>query len=243
MILWLAFLWAIVNCVYVYLVLEGDRSYRIESSVWLLVLLIIPLTILSRRADEPVVELTSAQKKLLVSIAVGVWLLIFLPLLDFPFLSDDFVFLALYPRLRDMGNAPQFFRPAFAVVFSTLAILGRGSAVPFHVANLLLHFLSANFVYRLTRRLFGASEPALICFTVFLLNPLQLEATLWASELQELLWSFFVLVALWCYVGDPSLSVTRLLATIALVAVALLSKETATCFILYSQRRTSLSTK
>jgi len=231
-ILWLALLWTAVNCVYVYLVLAGNRSYRIESSLGLLVALMLPLLIPSRRKDQPFVELSSTQVKLLVSFAVALWLLAFLPLLDFPFLSDDYVFLALYEQLGDVTTAPQFFRPLFAVVFWMLARLGGGFSVPFHAASLLLHVSSACLVYTLARRFFAASAPAVISFTVFLLNPLQLEASLWPSGLQELLWTFFTLAALACYVGAARLSLPRLLATMALVAGALLSKETATCFLL-----------
>jgi hypothetical protein len=230
-IVYLAFTWTAINCVYVYLVLQGGRAYRIESAVWVLALLMLPLVVSGRRGER-FPPLTPTQQRLILGAAVGLWLLTFLPLLDFPFLSDDYVFLGLYKRVRDVTVAPQFFRPLFALVFWALDRLGDGSPLPFHATSLLLHFASACLVYALARRLFESATPAIVCFSVFLLNPLQLEATLWPSGLQELLWTAFILAALRCYVGERELSLRRLVATMALVGCALLSKETAVSFIL-----------
>jgi hypothetical protein len=226
-----ALLWTLLNCVYVYLVLHGERTYRIESSLWLLIALLLPL-VLGGRTDADFVELTPGQRRGLLALATGLWLLTFLPLLDFPFLSDDFVFLQSYQHLTDVTVSTQFFRPLFALVFWTLARAGGGSPIPFHLASLLLHLSSACLVYALARRLFATTTPAVVCFSLFLLNPLQMEATLWVSGLQELLWTFFILAALRCYLGTRALSAPRLLATLALVACGLLSKETAICFVL-----------
>lgn len=232
--LWLALLWAIANCLYVYLVLGGRRSYRIESSLWLLIGLLAPLVIVGKHdIDElGVLALPEHQRALLLVLVVGLWLMTFVPHITFPFLSDDFVFLDVYQQPRELLRSAEFFRPLFALVFWSLAQLGQGSPIPFHIVSMLLHLMSACILYAFASRFFGGSTVALICFTVFLLNPLQLEATLWVAGLQEVLWTFFVVSAAWYYVRVQVLSVQTIFVTAVLVAAALLSKETAISFAL-----------
>jgi hypothetical protein len=230
---WLAFLWAIGNCLYVYLALAGARAYRIESAVFILVVALVPLLTFTRPirpGDGP--ALTSLQSRLAIALSAGLWLFTLVPFLTLPFLSDDYVFLAAYQRWSDVFGAGHMFRPAFATVFFVVAKLGNGSAVPFHLIAMLLHAASAWLVYVLARRMFRRSEPAVVCFVVFLLNPLQLEPVVWASGLQELLWTFFALASLVVYTGSQQLSARRLTATLVLATCALLSKETATSLVL-----------
>ncbi len=75
--------------------------------------------------------------------------------------------------------------------------------------------------------MFRRTDAATFCFAIFLLNPLQLEAVLWVSGLQELLGTLLVLVGLVIYTGARLLSLSRLLATLLFVGLAMLSKETA----------------
>jgi hypothetical protein len=230
-IITIAFAWTLANCVYVYLVWGGARSYRIETAVWLLALLSLPAVVSGQRIDEwPSLSLT--QQRAIGGGAIIVWLLTFLPLLDYPFLSDDYVFIELYRQIADITLAPQFFRPLFALVFLALHRLGDGSPVPFHIASLLLHASSAALAFSCARRFFDAAAPAIVCFVAFLLNPLQLEATLWPSGLQELLWTTCILAALRCYIDARTLSVPRLAVTLGFVCGGLLSKETALSFVL-----------
>lgn len=228
----LAFLWAAANCAYVYLFLDGSRTYRVESSVWLLAFLILPLLVSRHESRHDFIALTKTSQRLLLFVASAAWLIVLLPHLTYPFLSDDYVFLALYQRVGDVGRAPRFFRPAFALIFLGLARLGGRSPIYFHAVNLLLHFGSAWFVYYIARRFFSSSTPAIVSFAIFLLNPLQLEATLWVSGLQESLWTFCLLAALWVYSGARLLAAWRLIATVGLVICALMAKETAVCFVL-----------
>ena len=97
---------------------------------------------------------------------------------------------------------------------------------------MLVHAASAWCVYVLSRRLFQRTDAAAFCFALFLLNPLQLEAVLWISGLQDLLWTVFVLAGLVVYTGAQALSAFRLAMTLLLVACALLSKETAVSAVL-----------
>src|SRR5206468_3570046 len=97
----------------------------------------------------------------------------------------------------DAAKAFQFFRPAFAAVFALLADVGDGAAAVFHSASFLLHLASAALIFGLVRRLLGSIELAITAYAVFLLNPVQQEAVLWASGLQDLLWTFFLFAAIY----------------------------------------------
>ena len=227
-----ALLWAVGNSLYVYLILGGTRTFRVESAVFLLVAALLPLIWWSPSGPEHPAALTESESWGLGLLAAGLWLVALAPFVTLPFLSDDYVFLASYRRVSDVANARQFFRPMFAFVFLLLAKVGGGVPLPFHLVGLLIHATSAWFVYVLARRLFRRTDAAVFCFAVFLLNPLQAEAVLWASGLQELLWAGFLLAAMVVYTGAQSLTGMRLGITLLLVTCSLLSKETATSFVL-----------
>jgi hypothetical protein len=230
-LLWLALAWALFNTVYVYFVLDGTKTYRIESAIILLLALLIPIGVATATGPPRPIQISRRLLATVVAVVVTFWLALHVPLIDFPFLSDDYVFLDLYNRVDTLGQAPQFFRPLFALVFWALTRISS-STVPFHLTSLALHLASAYFVYRLSERLFGGNGQALVCFTAFLLNPLQLEAVLWVSGLQEALWAFFVLSALAIYTGAERLSRGRSVVTVLLVGLGLASKETAVCAVL-----------
>jgi hypothetical protein len=224
---WLAFLWAVGNSLYVYLVLGGARTFRVESAAFVLVGVLLPLILWRPVQGEPRAVLTRTESQCLMLLAVGLWLLTLAPRVMLPFLSDDYVFLATCKRWSDVLSVGNFFRPMFGVVFLALVKVGNGAVLPFHIVALLIHSTSAWLVYVLARRLFQRTDRAALCFAMFLLNPLQLEAVLWVSGLQELLWTLFVLSAVIVYTGAQLLSPRRLTAALLLVACALLSKETA----------------
>jgi hypothetical protein len=225
--------WAVANCVYVYLVLHGARSFRVESATILMISLSLPRLFLNADTslDGRTSRLTSQSlERLGYLVPLAIWLAIVVPLIRFPFLSDDYVFLDRYRHFADARYAPQFFRPLFAVTFVTLNKLGHGSPEPFHVLAFGLHAATAWLASSLTRRVISR-EAAPIVFAMFLTNPLQLEAVLWVSGLQEVLWAFFALAALRVYSSQHVLSKPRVVVTLALTTCALLSKETAVCII------------
>lgn len=224
---WLALLWAVVNVVYVYLVLGGDKIFRVESAAYIFVAVLLPLVFWRSASSDRDAVLSARESRWLIASAFGVWLVLLLPHLRLPFLSDDYVFLADYTTIGSAFHVRQFFRPLFGVVFFVLAKAGSGSPIAFHIVALLLHAASAACVYVLARRLFHRADLAALCLVIFLLNPLQLEAVLWVSGLQELLWSVLVLSALVVYTREATLSAGRLLATLGLLALALTAKETA----------------
>lgn len=229
---WLALAWAVANSVYVYLVLGGIRTFRVESASFILIAVLLPLIFWRPSPGESRDVLSATDNRLLILFAVTLWLLTLARFLTLPFLSDDYVFLAAYQRWSDVLTAGHFFRPVFALAFFVLARLGNGSPVPFHLVSLLIHGISACCVYVLSRRLFHRADCAALCCVMVLLNPLQLEAVLWVSGLQELLWTLFVLAGLVVYTGSRLLTGPRLATTLVLIACALLAKETAVSSVL-----------
>jgi hypothetical protein len=224
---WVALFWAVANAVYVYLALDGEKIFRVESAAYILVAVLLPLLFWRSSSSGHDAVLSLSETRLLIGCAFGVWLVLVVPHLRLPFLSDDYVFLADYTSVADTFRARQFFRPLFAVVFFLLARAGGGSPALFHIVALLLHTAAAACVYVLGRRLFRRADLAALCLVIFLLNPLQLEALLWVSGLQELLWTVLVLSGLVVYTGETTLSARRLCATVGLLALALCAKETA----------------
>jgi hypothetical protein len=227
----IAGLWAIVNACRVYFVLNGSRMFLLESAVILFAAVSVAATLLNRREPRPFLEQPPASLAVVCVLSIGLFLSLYLGLLTFPFLSDDYVFVRLYRHLGDVTLAPQFFRPLFAAVFLVCARIGGGASWPFHVLSLLLHGACAIVVYALGRQLFGVTC-GFVAFSMFLLNPLQLEAVLWVSGVQELLWSFFALMALRVYLDERAPTWGQVALTATMIAAALLSKETAICLVL-----------
>ncbi len=230
--------WTGLNCLYVYFVLGGTAAFRIESAALIFAILAVAFTLAHGRIrqNEPGTAATEGRDAVDAAVKgtsfatlalAAAWLAVFVPLLSFPFLSDDYGFLASYRQLRDAVHPFEFFRPAFAALFAALGQWGSGSPVPFHAASFALHLACAACVYALASRL--SRGPALVAAAVFLFNPAQGEAVLWASGLQEVLWTFFMLAALVCYTGARAVTGARIAATGGLVALALASKETAIC--------------
>lgn len=231
-VLWLAFGWVVANVLFVYAGGQEARAYRIAASLFIFAALLIP-RVLTRRPPAPVrVQLDQRTLAWLVAAVLGTWAVVSLPFVRLPFLSDDYYFLEAFRTLGSVLSGPQFFRPGFLATFATLGWLGGDSPVPFHLLSFALHLGSAALVFLLARRIFRSNAAALVAFTVFVLNPLQAEAVIWASGLQDAWWTFFMIAALWCYLGAATRSALRLGATLLLVSAALLFKETAVCFVL-----------
>jgi hypothetical protein len=227
-----AYAWAVANCVYVYLIANRAKSYRLETATLILVAVLLPGAFVSKRFDNSQRQWSRAQRTLVVGLAAAAWSATLVPLLRFSFLSDDYVFLERYRSFHGALMPQYFFRPAFSILFWLANRVGDGSPMPFHLLSLVLHVASSMCVYVLARRLLFGNAPATLAAIIFLLNPLQLEASLWISGLQEELWTFFLIAASVVYVAREDVTIGRVMAAAALAGLALLSKETAGCFVL-----------
>lgn len=226
-----AFGWVAWNIALVYLAWGGARAFRIESAMFLLLPIYAAHGFLAAPGAARALPARTGPLVTIAVLAVALWATVMLPLVGFPFLSDDYVFLA-HAVSPDGVLRWEFYRPLFFWVFTQLTVLGGGSPWPFHLTAFLLHLVSSALVYRLSVRVIGQGLPALVAAMLFLLNPLQLEAVLWVSGLQEILWAFFALLALEIYLPATGLTPARVaLASIA-AACAIASKETAVSLVL-----------
>lgn len=91
---------------------------------------------------------------------------------------------------------PELYIPLTFLSFQVDYLVGGGSALPFHIGNLVLHTINALLVawllYLLTRR----GKLSIFFAALFLIHPLNTEAVAWASARKDVLSGFFFLSAL-----------------------------------------------
>jgi hypothetical protein len=132
---WVALLWAVGNAAYVYLLLGGDRTFRVESAAYILVAVLLPLMFWHASSPKPATALTTADNRILMALTVGLWFVTLVPYLTLPFLSDDYVFLASYRHFADVFSVGHFFRPMFGFAFVVFARIGNVAAMFIHLAS------------------------------------------------------------------------------------------------------------
>lgn len=70
---------------------------------------------------------------------------------------------------------------------------------PYHLFNLVLHMLNSLLVYVLGRQLLKQWQSAMVLALLFAVHPLRVESVAWISERKDVLYSFFLLLALILY--------------------------------------------
>lgn len=230
----LAFLWVIINLVYVYLEKHGAKAYRVESAFFIFSFFALLALVAGRDSGDGANtwDLNNTGKIIVTVMALSGWLLIYLPFLNFPFLSDDYVFLLSLQDGNQIIQTGEYFRPVFNLAFFALLKMFGEAALPFHVLGFSLHMGSSLLVYLLSKRIFQSFPAAFFTSVVFCFSPWQVEAVLWISGLQELLWVFSLLLAALFYTRTRRLGKPEILLASLFTIIALLSKETAACFIL-----------
>lgn len=105
---------------------------------------------------------------------------------------------------------------------------GELDAHVFHLTDLVIHLLSGLLVYLLIFHLRGDGLIALGTSLLFVVHPMHVESVAWASERKDVLYVFFLLLALLCYTFHlRSERPWWLLSTLILFVMALLSKAMA----------------
>ena len=96
------------------------------------------------------------------------------------------------------GNVGQY-PPLTMMVFSLIHHFAGLNPQPYHTVNLLLHILNSLlvffFIYHIDRKIIAA----LIAGLLFGVHPLHVESVAWITELKDVLYSFFFLLALISY--------------------------------------------
>ena len=191
------------------------------------------------------VEIEARAKKRASWIAVAV--LVILPILlfyrtvSFGFVSwDDGVNIFGDPHLNpptggtlaDFWRTPYFqsYIPVTRSLWWLLASFSSSSsgltAMPFHIANLVLHLGNTLLVFAILRLLVKDLWACTICAAAYAIDPIQVEAVAWATGMKDLLGALLSLLALWIFLNDavkPGRKEWLLVATVCF-CLATLSK-------------------
>jgi hypothetical protein len=125
-------------------------------------------------------------------------LLLYLPVLNDGFISDDFYFI----NQTDPGFAFEslttfgFFRPLVRLSFVLDALFWGDAPAGYHLTNILLHFLTGLTVYYFSRLLGMGAALSLLSALFFTAHPVNVESVAWLSGRSEILAAGFFFLAL-----------------------------------------------
>lgn len=142
------------------------------------------------------------------------------------------------PRLFSTGvwffanvKAENFYRPMKLLAYSVEYHLFGFHPLPWHVANLVLHFAVVASLYFLVRDL-ASAQLAFWSALWFAIHPIHVEAVAWIAGGNDLLCGLALVLALWLYHRGRSarMPAASYAFSVALFFAGLLSKETAMTF-------------
>jgi hypothetical protein len=134
--------------------------------------------------------------------------------LQYGFLLDDQAQVLANPQVQELskifmsfanstmamteGVGGIYYKPVMMMAYNLLWNLGSGSAIAFHVFQLVLHILNAFLIFCLFQKIFGEKKNlwAFFAGALFLCHTANSEAVLMIADLQEPLYTFFGLLAL-----------------------------------------------
>lgn len=122
-----------------------------------------------------------------------------------------------------------FYRPLLSTAFTILYSSFGANSFPFHLSQVLLHIINSTLLFLLFSRFFDR-KTAVLLGVVFLLHPINAEAVLYISALQEPLFLFFGLLAL-LTIAKETTNPKDLALTSIFLFMSILSKETGLLFI------------
>lgn len=163
------------------------------------------------RFDAPLPSLPS--KKALLWVIAGFFAATFLiygQSLNHDFVGwDDGMLVYDNPAVRQISPAsikwvfthfdPELYIPATFLTYQVDYKLGGGSALPFHLGNIILHTLNALLVVGVLNFLTDKKWVALLCGLAFAIHPLHTEAVDWVSARKDVLSTFFFLLSILFY--------------------------------------------
>ncbi len=103
------------------------------------------------------------------------------------------------------------------------------SPLPYHLLNVALHLLNTWLVYKLAARLSGKSITAIVVSVLFAVHPMHVESVAWLSELKDVLYTAFYLLALLVYLRyiETNHSAKHYVAVLLLFLLSLFAKSAA----------------
>ena len=128
------------------------------------------------------------------------------------------------------GIPGNYYRPIFLLFLLVNYKIFGPYAAGWHLVTVAAHLGVTCLVYVLVRRLAGDSRTALIAALIFGLDPVHIESVAWISGVTDPLVALFLLPCFLCYLNARERPARRrgwLAGSLALYALAMLSKETA----------------
>ena len=185
-------------------------------------------------------------KKLLIIPLIG--FIIFVHALGNQFVIDDSSQIIENTVVHSIANIPSLFlgssfgednalvgvyyKPVMTTLYTFIYSLFGTNPFPFHFVQLLLHISNALLIYLLLKRFFSNILSYLLSL-IFLIHPINTQAVVYISSLQDPLFFFFGMIAL-LQITKDKLSIKNYLLFSITIFLSLLSKETGFLFILVS---------
>jgi Flp pilus assembly protein TadD len=172
---------------------------------------------------------------------------VYIPSLFSEFIRDDHFQIVNNPQIQSWDYLPRlfsthlwsqsgsehavhFYRPLFSTWMLVVNTIGGLSPTWWHFSSILLHAVTTFAVYKLCDSLLRNRVAALFASMLFAVHPIHVDAVSWVSASNEALFTLLALGAIIVLLTpDASIPLTqsRLAASAALHAAALLTKETA----------------
>jgi len=156
-------------------------------------------------------ELWGLKKIQLIAIVIGLSLLAFLPVFTSDFIIwDDPEYTYENPLIKDFSYAKVFdmstfhlgnYHPLTITWYYWESKLFGFNATAFHVNNLFLHLVNVLLVFLIVIRLSPKGNLFIPALTagLFGVHPMHVESVAWISELKDVLYALFFLLAIWRY--------------------------------------------
>lgn len=187
----------------------------------------------------------STKRVALIFFAIGI--LIYANSLFNGFIGDDFHLIINNPIVHSVTNIPRLFtkgsfpedvggernnyyKPLFSTAFSIIYLFSQENPFGFHLLQILLHITNSVLIFLILKHFFDKSI-SFFASLLFLTHPINAEAVIYISNLQEPLFMFFGLSALYLAAKETKNSTFKY-SVVLLILASLLSKETGIVFLL-----------
>ena len=172
------------------------------------------------------VALTTRDRLVLAGALFAIVLIGYWPSLGVGLLSDDFSLIQRADHWTIFSTAQsEFFRPVPLLLWATVRRVSH-DALWLHALNLVAHALNGYLVALVALRIGLTRMVAAAGAVLFVTFPAHVEAVTWISGLQDLAMTCACLIYILLTIGEPP-TPARGAATVLVLAIALLSKETA----------------
>ena len=185
----------------------------------------------------------TTSKVAILFIIIG--LLIYINSIFNGFVADDFLNVSKNPSIRmitnvdkffltgisneEIGQANNYYRPIPLTAYSIIYLFFKGNPLGFHLVQVFIHIFNTILVF-LIFKLFFKKAVSFFASLIFLIHPINTEAVIYVSALQENLFLFFGLTAFYLAKKRYNDKFHPVILSIVLL-ISLLSKETAVAFL------------